>query len=270
MFKLPNYYYKTNNATLGILIGVVVILFIYCCLFTINSFILYNYLNFIHMEGRIIDIYSRVTADAKQFFVPMDNEVSARYLRWLVSKMRTENKNIRAQVFSKQASITYHTVADHQRGYQRNVTYIAIYRSRKLPSSSPGNDDKLVLYRHFIKTEEGAICELEEDLPFTVDDYPFLEVWPQRLHRSRRPSGALPIEPPADSPRARESNLLAPPSNSKAGVRTQSHGKEEVLVEPDESVPFYELQATVSPIKRRNDNPDSQLDLHKKPSTDFE
>lgn len=39
---------------------------------------------------------------------------------------------------------------------------------------------KLVVYRHFAKFGDGSICELEESLPFTVDDYPFLENWPRR------------------------------------------------------------------------------------------
>lgn len=36
----------------------------------------------------------------------------------------------------------------------------------------------MTLYRHFIKTNDGTICELEEAVPFSVDDYPTLDVWP--------------------------------------------------------------------------------------------
>ena len=131
MFKMPKYYYNTNNPILGTIIGVFVILFIYSCLFALNTFILYNYLIFVHMEGRIIDIYNRVTADAKYFFVPMDNELSSRYLRWVVSKMRAANKNVQTRVLAKQAAITYNSVSDRDRGFKRDVTYIAIYRSCK-------------------------------------------------------------------------------------------------------------------------------------------
>lgn len=35
-----------------------------------------------------------------------------------------------------------------------------------------------MLFRHFVRTEEGAIRELDENSPFTVDDYPLLENWP--------------------------------------------------------------------------------------------
>ena len=41
-----------------------------------------------------------------------------------------------------------------------------------------GEDGKLVLYRHFVRSGDGAICEIEENFPFTVDDYPLLEKWP--------------------------------------------------------------------------------------------
>ncbi len=40
-----------------------------------------------------------------------------------------------------------------------------------------------MLYRHFVRGEDGAICEIEESLPFTVDDYPLLERWPERSRK---------------------------------------------------------------------------------------
>ena len=41
----------------------------------------------------------------------------------------------------------------------------------------------MVLYRHFVRSEDGAICELEESSPFTVDDYPLLEKWPSKARQ---------------------------------------------------------------------------------------
>ena len=34
-----------------------------------------------------------------------------------------------------------------------------------------------------MRAGDGAICEMEESLPFTVDDYPLLENWPNRRRR---------------------------------------------------------------------------------------
>lgn len=42
----------------------------------------------------------------------------------------------------------------------------------------------MVLYRHFVKTSDGAICELEEGIPFTVDNYPNLEKWPKQVRKN--------------------------------------------------------------------------------------
>ena len=108
------------------------------------------------MEGRVIDIYNRVTSKAS--FIPFDNEVSERYLRWVFFKAKKSKKKI---------SITRYTVMD--KNYTKIIEHIAIYSI---------NDGKAILYRQFIKSENGSICELDEGTPFTVDEYPYLKVWP--------------------------------------------------------------------------------------------
>lgn len=35
-----------------------------------------------------------------------------------------------------------------------------------------------MIYRHFIRTDDGAICELEEGLQFSIDEHQLLESWP--------------------------------------------------------------------------------------------
>ena len=70
-----------------------------------NLFIFYNYIVFIHMDGRLSDIYMRISGKANRFFLPMDSEVSYNYLRHLyqigeinnnriiVNKMTTQQPN---------------------------------------------------------------------------------------------------------------------------------------------------------------------------------
>jgi len=53
----------------------------------------------------------------------------------------------------------------------------------------------MVLYRHFVRTHDGAICELEESLPFTVDSYPLLERWPQRRRKVYGTEDSRMVEP---------------------------------------------------------------------------
>ena len=85
-----------------------------------------------HAEGRIIDIYTRVTAGSKHFFIPIDNEVSARYLRWVITKIQMENRAVHSiQDNTKYASITYHTVVDQESEFNKNIIHIQIYRKSK-------------------------------------------------------------------------------------------------------------------------------------------
>lgn len=139
-----------------------------------NSLGFYNYLVFLHFEGRIIDIYTRVTAPRKYFFVPLDNEVSARYFTWVVTKVKLANKKYERAgglVGQKKFSITYNKVTETVKDYKRKVNHIVIYRRNA--------QGTMVLYRHFVKTDDGTICELEEGVPFAVDEHPLLERWPE-------------------------------------------------------------------------------------------
>lgn len=123
---LPNYYSRSKSLWVGILI--IIVLYIAILLF--NCFIFYNYLVFLHMEGRIIDVYTRVTAESSHFFIPYDNEVSARYLKWVLSKTRKETKVIAPGkvITSKHIAVTYHSVTDPSGKFKEDITYIIIYK----------------------------------------------------------------------------------------------------------------------------------------------
>ena len=126
MFKLYNYYNKADkNGPIGLLITILM----YGGILTFNGFILYYYLVFIHMEGRLIDIFTRVTADVNHFFLPYDSEVSARYLRWIISKIQRENAGIHGTQYGKKhAAVTYHTVENNTTNFSERTTYISTYR----------------------------------------------------------------------------------------------------------------------------------------------
>lgn len=177
MFALYTHYKELEGS--GV-IGVIIIVMLYGGILLLNSLLFYNYLVFLHMNGRIIDIYTRVTAKNNYFFVPLDNEVSARYLNWVITKVKLENKKHARNggvVGSKVFAITSHKVTDAK--YEKKVTHISIYRKR--------TDGSLILYRHFMQTGEGTICELDEDNPFTVDEHPLLEKWPLNIKRRIAP-----------------------------------------------------------------------------------
>ena len=130
------------------------------------------------MDGRIIDIYTRVTAKNNYFFVPLDNEISLRYFNWVITKIRLENEKhteTGGMIGFKKYSITSNKVVEDVKNYEKSVTHVAIYRKRA--------DDRLTLYRHFMKGSDGTICELEEGTAFTLDDHPLLDKWPSDIKR---------------------------------------------------------------------------------------
>lgn len=99
----------------------------------INGFIMFNYLVYIHIEGRVIDIFTRVTGDVGHFFVPFDNEVSARYLQWIISRLKKENASIRGTLTgTKHAAVTYHFVENIHQGIKVKITHILTYKRSKL------------------------------------------------------------------------------------------------------------------------------------------
>lgn len=106
---------------------------LFFALLMINGFIMFNYLVYIHIEGRVIDIFTRVTGDVGHFFVPFDNEVSARYLQWIISRLKKENASIRGTLTgTKHAAVTYHFVENIHQGIKVKITHILTYKRSKL------------------------------------------------------------------------------------------------------------------------------------------
>jgi hypothetical protein len=80
-----NYYYKQEGT--GI-VGVYLTFFLYFGITILNIFIFYNYMIFIHQNGRILDLYKRLNGrfyflnigSIALFFLPNDNEISLKNL----------------------------------------------------------------------------------------------------------------------------------------------------------------------------------------------
>lgn len=211
MFILYKHYHELGDTGL---LGVVIIMILYLVIIVINVFIFYNYLVFMHMEGRIIDIYTRVTATSNCFFIPLDNEISSRYLAWVLTKVKMANTKYAAQgdvVGTKRFALTYNTIKEKSRDYSEKSLHISIFREN--------NEGRLVLYRHFIKNNDGTICELEEGISFTVDDHPLLETWPEI---KRKPNHS-PIE--AQDNKIGAFNLLMDKSDADKNAGSPSRRK---------------------------------------------
>lgn len=76
-FKFYNYFLKKEGN--GI-VGIYITFFIMFGMTIFNGFLFYYYMIFVHMDGRILDLYKRMSGTRKTFFIPHDNEVSLKYL----------------------------------------------------------------------------------------------------------------------------------------------------------------------------------------------
>lgn len=140
-YKLPNYYENAEGSPIA---GYIVVICIYLFFLVLNLLIFYNYVVFMHLNGRMQDIYIRLLGDPKIFFCPDDNELSLRHLLWcyysaivnsqriVVNKMFIENDLGEAKGLTTMQTSTYET----------NVT--------------------LTIMRTFIRDEKGCIKELTE------------------------------------------------------------------------------------------------------------
>jgi hypothetical protein len=148
-FRFYNYYYKKQGNGL---VGVYLTIFLIFAFTVINGFLFYNYMIFIHMNGRILDLYKRLSGSMKSFFIPHDNEVSLKYVQWVVERAKKKNFILKS---SKQ------TILDRQ-GKEKNIQFIHIYKY----------NDKNKIYRSrlFVKDQDGSICEVPQNRILLRDD----------------------------------------------------------------------------------------------------
>jgi hypothetical protein len=86
-------------------VGIVLTTFVYAFLLFLNISLFYFYLVFIHMNGRVIDLYYRLSGDINSFFIPKDDEVPLNYLKWVCHKAIKKNQRV---------TVEQDTVLDHR------------------------------------------------------------------------------------------------------------------------------------------------------------
>jgi hypothetical protein len=123
--------------------GIILTIFAYIVLTFINLTLMYYYLIFIHMGGRVIDIYQRLSGNVQHFFLPHDSEVSLNYLKWVCAK---------ALRFNHRVTNFQEEVID-EKGKKQKVHFVHVYKFDK-------NTHDLYSYRSFIRDYDGAIKEM--------------------------------------------------------------------------------------------------------------
>lgn len=114
---------------------------------------MYYYLIFVHMGGRVIDIYHRLSGNVNHFFLPHDDEISLNYLKWVCAK---------ALRFNHRVSNAEDTVVD-ERGKRVPVHFVHVYKFDK-------ETHELYSYRSFIRDYDGAIREIHIQKKYISDE----------------------------------------------------------------------------------------------------
>jgi hypothetical protein len=96
LFKLYLYYGKGSGGSSSSsgFIGFFLTFIVHMGILILNLFIFYNYIVFVHNDGRLADIYMRISGKMRDFFIPEDNEVSFNYLRHLYQVGEINNNRI--------------------------------------------------------------------------------------------------------------------------------------------------------------------------------
>lgn len=132
------------------IVGVFITILIYGCLMTLAFFALYTYMLYIHMNGRMLDIYRRLNGSHDTFYIPDDFEISSNELIFICSKA---NKWTSPEGTQKRIGVCTYTLTDPlDRSYKEITTHLTIYEQEL-------NGIKK-LDRHFLRLPDGTILEL--------------------------------------------------------------------------------------------------------------
>lgn len=127
------------------------VLFFSCSV--LSLFLLYEYLVYIHRDGRILDLWRRITAPNEEFFVPDDLEVSHDELMLVLSKCRRWFGPAGAR---RKVTIEASIEKDPEhKNYLGRYTRYVIHEVEK--------DGSRIIHRQFLMDQAGKIVELFED-----------------------------------------------------------------------------------------------------------
>lgn len=139
-FKFYHYFVsRDENGAVGIYICI----FMTFMMTVATGYVFYRYMVFRFMNGRILDLYRRLSGQYKEFFVPLDQEVSLKYLQWVITRAKKKNCAI---TFTKQ-------IAKDKYGLDKEVSFMKIYKIEKAA---------LKFNRMFFKDFDGALREVPE------------------------------------------------------------------------------------------------------------
>ncbi|RLN47931.1 hypothetical protein BBJ28_00009900 [Nothophytophthora sp. Chile5] len=141
------------------LVGVIFVLILYVALTCLSLVGLYAYLLYIHMNGRMLDVYRRVHGQEDAFFVPHDAEISLQELQ-AVCAQATRWQGPRGT--QRKVFVHEYALSDPLDPLFRETnTHVAVHNVEL--------DGTRELHRHFLKTADGAVLELFGELGSNTD-----------------------------------------------------------------------------------------------------
>ena len=141
-FKFYHHYQKTDSGGTGA-VGAYITFFMVFMLSVCTGYVFYRYMVFVFMDGRILDLYRRLSGQYNTFFMPLDHEVSIKYLQWVV--MRAKKKNCVISSSKEEAKDKY--------GNFMQVSFMKIFKIE---------NDGLKFNRMFFKDFDGALREVPQ------------------------------------------------------------------------------------------------------------
>ncbi|TMW67212.1 hypothetical protein Poli38472_012328 [Pythium oligandrum] len=146
-FKL---YYRFLAQEGSGLVGAIIAVIIYAALTCLSLVVFYSYLLHVHMNGRMLDVYRRIHSHENDLFIPHDCEISLQELQAIcIQAGRWKGpRGTQRKVF-----VHDYVLQDPlDPNFQEKSTHIALYNIEL--------DGRRELYRHFLKSHDGAIVEL--------------------------------------------------------------------------------------------------------------
>ena len=138
MFKFYHHFEGVGDS--GV-VGAYISAFLTFVITIVTSFIWYRYMIGYYMNGRIIDLYRRLSGQYKAFFIPIDNEVSLNYLKWVITRAKKKNNVIMSEK---------RPIKDKY-GKPQSVNFINIFKVE---------DGLLKKNRIFFKDYDGSVIEV--------------------------------------------------------------------------------------------------------------
>ena len=140
MFKFYVWFEKAgDNGVVGAYLAVFMIM----TLTIFTGYLWYRFMVGYYMNGRILDLYRRLSGTYKSFFIPMDHEVSIKYLQWVITRAKKANNVI----------VSEKRMIRDKYGIERLVNFIQIMKvDKKMLKKS----------RLFFKDFDGSIIEVPQ------------------------------------------------------------------------------------------------------------